>query len=83
MFMYGVQNIATDTRIFKGVVSKDHDHLHLRHPPKLSVSDLIKRIKGRSARMLLDEFSELKKALLGSALMGIGHGASSTEKYNR
>jgi putative transposase len=50
---------SLDVRILKGVVSKDHVHLHLSYPPKLSVSDLVKRLKGRSARMMLDEFAEL------------------------
>jgi putative transposase len=54
-----------DVRILKGVVSKDHVHLHLSYPPKLSVSDLVKRLKGRSARLMLDEFSELKKRYWG------------------
>lgn len=69
---------SLDVRILKGVVSKDHVHLHLGYPPKLSVSDMIKRIKGRSARMLLDEFSELKKRYWGQHLWGIGYGAWST-----
>jgi len=69
---------SLDVRILKGVVSKDHVHLHLSYPPKLSVSDMIKRIKGRSARLLLDEFSELKKRYWGQHLWGIGYGAWST-----
>lgn len=46
----------------------------------LSVSDIIKRIKGRSARLMLDEFSELKKRYWGQHLWGIGYGAWSTGK---
>ena len=67
-----------DVRILKGVVSKDHVHLHLSYPPKVSVSDMMKRIKGRSARMLLDEFSELKRRYWGQHLWGIVYGAWST-----
>jgi len=67
-----------DVRILKGVVSKDHVHLHLSYPPKVSVSDMVKRIKGRSARMLLDEFSELKRRYWGQHLWGIGYGSWST-----
>ena len=37
---------SLDVRILKGVVSKDHVHLHLSYPPKLAVSDLVKTIKG-------------------------------------
>ena len=67
-----------DVRILKGVVSKDHVHLHLSYPPKVSISDLLKRLKGRSARMMLDEFSELKRRYWGQHLWGIGYGAWST-----
>ena len=69
---------ALDVRILKGVVSKDHIHLHLSYPPKLSVSDLVKRLKGRSAKMLLEEFTELRRRFYGGHLWGIGYGAWST-----
>ena len=59
-------------------MSKDHVHLHLSYPPKLSVSDIMKRLKGRSAKILLLEYSELKKRYWGGHLWGIGYGAWST-----
>jgi len=52
---------SMDIKILKGVVTKDHVHLHLSYPPKLSISELMKRLKGRSARLMLDEYTELKK----------------------
>jgi putative transposase len=67
-----------DIQILKGVVSKDHIHLHLSYPPKLSISDILKRLKGRSAKILLTEYSELKKRYWGGHLWGIGYGAWST-----
>ena len=67
-----------DIQILKGVVSKDHIHLHLSYPPKLSISDILKRLKGRSAKILLLEYSELKKRYWGGHLWGIGYGAWST-----
>ncbi len=54
-----------NVRILKGVVSKDHIHLLVSYRPKLSVSDLVKQLKGRTARLLLDEFAELKKRYWG------------------
>src|SRR5215210_9213107 len=60
-----------DIQILKGVVSKDHVHLHLSYPPKLSVSDIAKRLKGRSARILLEEFGELGKRYWGGYFWGI------------
>jgi len=69
---------SQDVSILKGVVSKDHIHLHVSYPPKLSVSDLVKRLKGRTARLLPDEFAELKKRYWGQHLWGIGYGAWSS-----
>jgi putative transposase len=66
---------ALDIQILKGVVSKDHIHLHISYPPKLSVSDIVKRLKGRSSSILLDEFAELKKRYWGSHLWAVGYGA--------
>jgi putative transposase len=67
-----------DVQILKGVVSKDHIHLHVSFPPKLSISELVKRLKGRSAKLLLSEYSELRKRYWGGHLWGIGYGAWST-----
>ena len=67
-----------DIQILKGVVSKDHVHLHLSYPPKLSISEILKRLKGRSAKISLLEYSELKKRYWGGHLWGIGYGAWST-----
>ena len=67
-----------DVRIIKGVVSSDHVHLHLSYPPKHSVSEIMRRIKGRSARKLLQEYPTLKKRYWGGHFWGIGYGAWST-----
>lgn len=69
---------SLDIQILKGVVSKDHLHLHISYPPKLSVSEIVKRLKGRSAKILLLEYSELKRRYWGGHLWGIGYGAWST-----
>ncbi len=67
-----------DVQILKGVVSNDHIHLHLSYPPKLSVSELVKRLKGRSAKLLLSEYSELKKRYWSGHMWGIGYGVWSS-----
>ncbi|MFT4568338.1 MAG: putative transposase [Saprospiraceae bacterium] len=43
---------ALEIRILKGVVGKDHIHLHIEYPPKLSLSVMLKQLKGRSSRLL-------------------------------
>ncbi len=47
---------ADDVRILKGVVSKDHVHMHIEYPPRESISNIVKRMKGRSSRKLQDEY---------------------------
>lgn len=66
---------ALDVQILKGVVSKDHIHLHVPYPPSLSVSELVRRLKGRSAKLLLEEFSELRRRYWGGHFWGIGYGS--------
>ena len=69
---------AEDVRILKGVVSKDHVHMHIEYPPRLSISDLLKRLKGRTSRRLQDEFPSLKKRYWGRHFWAIGYGGWST-----
>ena len=69
---------AEDVRILKGVVSRDHVHMHVEYPPALSVSDLVKRLKGRTSRLLQKEFPHLEKRYWGRHLWGVGYGAWST-----
>ena len=52
--------------------------MHLSYPPKQSISEIIKRLKGRSAKILLLEYTELKKRYWGGHLWGTGYGAWST-----
>ena len=69
---------AEDVRILKGVVSKDHIHMLVEYPSRLSISDLVKRLKGRSSRRLQDEFPALKKRYWGRHFWAIGYEAWST-----
>jgi len=69
---------SEDVRILKGVVSKDHIHMHLEYRPSHSVSSLVKRLKGRSSRKLQQEFPELKKRYWGRHFWSIGYGCWST-----
>ena len=69
---------AEDIRILKGVVSKDHIHMHIEYPPSLSISNIVKKMKGRSSRRLQEEFKELSKRYWGKHLWAIGYGVWST-----
>jgi putative transposase len=69
---------AEDVRILKGVVSKDHVHMHIEYPPSKSVSELVKRFKGRTSRLLHQEHPALQKQYWGRHFWAIGYGAWST-----
>lgn len=42
---------SENVHILKGVVSKNHIHMQIEYPPSLSISDLVKKLKGRSSRI--------------------------------
>ena len=69
---------AEDVRILKGVVSHDHVHMLIEYPPKTALSDLVKRLKGRTSRRLQEEFPNLRKQYWGRHFWAIGYGAWST-----
>ncbi|CAG5016020.1 hypothetical protein DYBT9275_05462 [Dyadobacter sp. CECT 9275] len=61
---------AEGVQILKGVVSKDHVHMHVEYRPSQDVSTLVKILKGR----LQIEFPELKKHYWGRHFWAIGFG---------
>ncbi len=67
---------AEDVVILKGVVSKDH--IHIEYPASLSISNLVKRLKGKTSRLLQGEFPHLEKRYWGRRFWAIGYGAWST-----
>ncbi|QXF34163.1 IS200/IS605 family transposase [Photorhabdus luminescens] len=64
---------AFEIRILKGVVSKDHVHILVNSPPTLSPSEIMRRLKGRTASKLFEEFSHLKKRYWGQHFWGRGY----------
>ncbi len=69
---------SEDIRILKGVVSRDHIHMHIEYPPSKSLSDIVKKLKGRTSRKLQMEFKELSKQYWGKHFWAIGYGVWST-----
>ena len=67
-----------DIRILKGVVSKDHIHMHIEYPPSKSISEIIRKVKGRTSRIIQKEYTELRKRYWGKHFWGIGYGSWST-----
>ena len=73
------QTCATlDAYILSGHIAADHVHLLVSVPPQISVSDLMKRVKGRSSRRMLEEFGELSHQFWGRHLWARGYFAASS-----
>lgn len=69
---------AEDIKILKGAVSKDHVHMHIEYAPSKRISDIVKSFKGRTSRLLQQEYPELQKRYWGKHFWAIGYGARST-----
>jgi putative transposase len=69
---------SEDVKILGGVVSKDHIHLHIEYPPKISMSDFVKRVKGRTSRIIQKEYPVLSKRYWGKHFWAIGYGVWSS-----
>jgi putative transposase len=73
------QTCATmDVYIESGHVASDHVHLLVSIPPHVAVSEVVQRLKGRSSRMLMDEYAELKRQFWGRHLWARGYFAASS-----
>ena len=62
-----------EIEIIRGVVSRDHVHLLVSAPPNISVSEIMKRIKGRCSTKILQEFPHLKKRYWGRHFWARGY----------
>lgn len=68
------QTCAThEIEILRGVVSKEHVHILVSSPPQIAPSEIMRRIKGRSASKLFEEFPSLKKRYWGRHLWARGY----------
>ena len=65
--------LSREIKIIKGHVSKDHIHILVSCPPQLSPSKVMQYLKGRSSRLLQDEFPHLKKRYWGRHVWARGY----------
>jgi putative transposase len=70
--------MTREIKIVKGHVSRDHVHMLVSCPPKLSVSGMVQYLKGRSSHMLQREFPELRRRYWGQHLWARGYFAASS-----
>ena len=64
---------ARQITILAGHVSKDHIHLHVSSPPELVPSKIAQYVKGRSSRLIQQEFPHLRKRYWGKHVWARGY----------
>ena len=64
---------SMNVSIIKGSIGKEHIHIMVSCPPNLSVSKLVQQLKGKTSRVLLSEYKELKKKYFRQHLWASGH----------
>ena len=62
-----------EIRIISGVVSRDHVHIFVSAPPTMAPSEIMRRIKGRTASKLFEEFPNIKKRYRGRHFWARGY----------
>ncbi len=58
--------------IINGALSHGHVHMFGAIPPQVSVSDFVRRAKGRSSRKIQQEFEPIRKRFWGQRFWGRG-----------
>ena len=64
---------AREVRIVRGAVSPDHIHMLVVAPPQLAPAKLVQFLKGRSSRLLQQDFPHLRKRYWGQHLWARGY----------
>lgn len=79
--LYEICKTVADDKGFDIAVIKtgemDHVHCFVSAPPKISVTQIVKNLKGISGRILLSEFPEIRKHLWGGQLWNSSYFAES------
>ena len=75
-----IRQIAAEheLEIISGKVARDHVHVFISYRPTQKVSQIMQWLKGTSSRVLLQEFSHLRKKFWGRHLWARGYMAVSS-----
>jgi len=70
-----IRQVCTEmgVTIIHGVLSCDHVHMFVEIPPHVSVSDFVRRAKGRSSRKIQQEFEHIRKRYWGQRFWQLGY----------
>ena len=60
-------------RILDGVLSSNHIHMFVEIPPRVSVSDYMRRVKGCTSRRIQQEFPHIRKRYWGRKFWARGY----------
>ena len=74
---------ARGITIIEGAVGKDHVHMLISCPTSLSPAKIVQYLKGRSSRLIQDEFPELKKRYWGQHLWARGYFCATVGSVNK
>lgn len=64
---------ARNIQIIRGSIGKEHVHLLVSCPPNIAPSKWLQYLKGRSSKMLQEEFKELRQRYWGQHLWAPGY----------
>ncbi|KGG80472.1 transposase [Caloranaerobacter azorensis H53214] len=64
---------ARKITIVQGSIGKDHVHLLISCPPDIAPSKIVQYLKGRSSKLIQDEFPELKRRYWGQHIWARGY----------
>jgi len=59
--------------VVQGSIGKDHVHILISCPTQIAPSKIVQYLKGRSSKLIQDEFPELKKKYWGQHLWAVGY----------
>ncbi|GAC1446737.1 MAG: hypothetical protein NVSMB56_08270 [Pyrinomonadaceae bacterium] len=62
-----------EVTIIKGHVARDHIHLFVSVPPRVTISRLVQMLKGKSSFKLMQEFPHLQKKFWGRHIWARGY----------
>ena len=70
--------MAKEITILKGHVSRDHVHLYVAATPNLSPARIMQYVKGKSSRILQQEYPALRKRYWGQHIWARGYFCASS-----
>lgn len=73
---------SMDIEILGGKTGSNYVYIHIKTPPTLSPSEILKALKGRSSKKLRDEFEYLKASLPDKVLWKKGYSCYSSGEYD-